>query len=90
MELYRIEQRLVSAPLGDVAAEVKKALDQIGLFPPKGEVAITAGSRGISNLVEITKAAGDWLRDHGAKPFLVPCMGSHNGATAEGQRAMVE
>ncbi|NDA26670.1 MAG: DUF2088 domain-containing protein, partial [Verrucomicrobia bacterium] len=48
------------------------------------------GSRGISNLVEITKAAGDWLREHGARPFLVPCMGSHNGATAEGQQAMVE
>jgi hypothetical protein len=62
----------------------------MNLPPPRGEVAITAGSRGISNLVEITKAAGDWLRDHGARPFLVPCMGSHNGATAEGQQAMVE
>jgi hypothetical protein len=90
VDLYPIEQQLVSAPLADVAGEVKKALDRMGQLPPKGEVAITAGSRGISNLVEITKAARDWLRDHGAKPFLVPCMGSHNGATAEGQQAMVE
>ncbi|NBT89911.1 MAG: DUF2088 domain-containing protein [Verrucomicrobia bacterium] len=90
MELYQVDQQLVSAPLADVAGEVKKALDRMGLPPPRGEVAVTAGSRGIANLVTITKAAGDWLRDHGAKPFLVPCMGSHNGATAEGQQAMVE
>jgi hypothetical protein len=62
----------------------------MGKEPPQGEVAITAGSRGISNLVAITKAAGDWLREHGAKPFLVPAMGSHNGATAAGQQKMVE
>ena len=65
-------------------------MDRMKLSPPKGEVAITAGSRGITNLVTITKAAGDWLREHGARPFLVPAMGSHNGATAEGQQAMVE
>jgi hypothetical protein len=90
MELFAIDQQLVSAPLADVTATVRQALDGMNLPPPQGEVAITAGSRGISNLVEITKAAGDWLRDHGARPFLVPCMGSHNGATAEGQQAMVE
>jgi len=90
MELFAVDQQLVSAPLADVTATVRQALDGMNLPPPRGEVAITAGSRGISNLVEITKAAGDWLRDHGARPFLVPCMGSHNGATAEGQQAMVE
>ena len=90
MDLYQIDQQLVSAPLPDVAGEVRRALDRMKLSPPKGEVAITAGSRGITNLVTITKAAGDWLREHGARPFLVPAMGSHNGATAEGQQAMVE
>jgi hypothetical protein len=90
MNLYQVDQKLVSAPLKDVAAEVHRALDKMGRKPPQGEVAITAGSRGISNIVAITKAAGDWLRKHGAKPFLVPAMGSHNGATAEGQQKMVE
>ena len=90
MNLFRVEQKLVSAPLPDVATEVHRALDQMNLRPPQGEVAITAGSRGISNLVAITKAAGDWLRQNGAKPFLVPSMGSHNGATAEGQQKMIE
>ena len=89
MNLYRIEQQLVSAPLGDIEGEVRRQLDSLGLTP-KGRIAITAGSRGISNIARITKAAGDWLRERGAAPFLVPCMGSHNGATAEGQRAMLE
>ena len=57
---------------------------------PQGDVGITAGSRGIANIATITRAAGDWLRDHGARPFLFPAMGSHNGGTAEGQRAMIE
>ena len=90
MNVFQVEQQLVSAPLQDVAHEVHRALDKMGKEPPQGEVAITAGSRGISNIVSITKAAGDWLRAHGAKPFLVPAMGSHNGATAVGQQKMAE
>jgi hypothetical protein len=90
VDLYQVDQHLVSAPLAHVTAEVHRALDQLGQKPPQGEIAITAGSRGITNLVAITKAAGDWLRQHGAKPFLVPSMGSHNGATAAGQQKMLE
>jgi len=90
MDVFQVDQQLVSAPLQNIAHEVHRALDKMEKEPPQGEVAITAGSRGISNLVAITKAAGDWLRAHGAKPFLVPAMGSHNGATAVGQQKMVE
>ena len=90
MKVHRVHQNLVSNPLDDPSGEVFRQLDSLGLDVPQGEVAITAGSRGIDNLGVITKAAGDWLRSRGATPFLVPCMGSHNGATAEGQRQMVE
>ena len=90
MDVFQVDQQLVSAPLQNIAHEVHRALDKMGKEPPQGEVAITAGSRGISNLLAITKAVGDWLRAHGAKPFLVPAMGSHNGATAVGQQKMVE
>ena len=89
MRVLKVRQRLVSRPLAEVAAEARRQLDRLG-DPPRGEVAITVGSRGIDNLVEITRVAGAWLRDHGADPFVVPSMGSHNGATAEGQREMVE
>lgn len=90
MNLVRIEQKLVSNPLADIEAEVFRQLDSLGTKPPQGRVAITAGSRGIANIARITTAAGKWLRENGAEPFLVPCMGSHNGATAEGQREMIE
>jgi len=89
LNVFRVDQELVSNPLQDIEGEVFRQLDGLGARP-RGRIAITAGSRGIANIVRITKAAGDWLRRNGAEPFLVPCMGSHNGATAEGQRAMIE
>lgn len=90
MKLYHVSQQLVSRPLVDVAEETFQALDGLNIQVPQGPVAITAGSRGINNIATITKACGDWLRSQGAEPFIVPAMGSHNGATAEGQRAMIE
>jgi len=48
-------------------------------------IAITAGSRGIANVDVITRAIVDFVKTQGAKPFIVPAMGSHGGASAEGQ-----
>jgi len=89
MEVHQVHQKLISNPLTDLESRVYREMDSLGLPPPGGEVAITAGSRGIDNIVAITRAAGNWLRKNGAIPFLAPCMGSHNGATSEGQLAMV-
>jgi hypothetical protein len=89
MQLLRVQQKLVSNPINDIPAAVRAALDQLKLPVPSGDVAITAGSRGISNIATILQAAGNWLREHGARPFVIPAMGSHNGATAEGQAAML-
>jgi Lactate racemase N-terminal domain len=52
---------------------------------PGMEVAITAGSRGISGIDDILRSIVRILKDAGARPFIVPAMGSHGGATAEGQ-----
>ena len=52
---------------------------------PGMRIAVGAGSRGISNLKEIVKATVDVLLAAGAKPFVIPAMGSHGGATPEGQ-----
>ncbi len=90
MQLYKVHQQLVSRPLLDVASEVHRQLDRSAIQVPQGDVAITVGSRGIANLPAIIRACGDWLKSKGAKPFIVPAMGSHNGATAEGQRNMIE
>ena len=52
---------------------------------PGARVAITAGSRGIAGIEEILRSLVQILNEAGASPFIVPAMGSHGGATAEGQ-----
>jgi hypothetical protein len=60
--------------------------------PVKGgmRIAITCGSRGVANAALITRAIAGFVKSRGAFPFVVPAMGSHGGATAEGQRALIE
>ena len=57
---------------------------------PGMEIAITVGSRGVANVALITRAIADTVKSFGAVPFVVPAMGSHGGATAEGQRGVIE
>lgn len=57
---------------------------------PGMEIAITVGSRGIANIPLIVKSVADEIKKRGATPFIIPAMGSHGGATAEGQKEMVE
>lgn len=57
---------------------------------PGMSIAVTAGSRGIRNVDIITKAVVDFVKQKGASPFIVPAMGSHGGATAEGQVEILE
>jgi hypothetical protein len=52
---------------------------------PGAKIAITAGSRGIGGFVELLNGIIDAVASAGGKPFLIPAMGSHGGATAEGQ-----
>lgn len=56
----------------------------------KGDtVAITVGSRGICNMVQAVRTAGELIKEHGGVPFMVPAMGSHAGADAESQKNML-
>lgn len=56
---------------------------------PGMRVAVTAGSRGIRNVDEITRSIAAFVKSRGAFPFIVPAMGSHGGATAEGQKELL-
>jgi hypothetical protein len=72
----------------DFATLIKEQFAQQGLrekVTPGMRIALGVGSRGITNLKEIVKAALGVLTEAGARPFIVPAMGSHGGATAEGQ-----
>ena len=66
-----------------VAAALRPSL------PPGASVAVGVGSRGITQLAEIVEAAIAALRERGLKPFIVPAMGSHGGATPEGQAGLL-
>src|SRR5262245_59685582 len=75
--------------VADVAAEVRRCWQQSrlpGRIKPGARVAVAVGSRGIANLAAIVRTTLAWLRETGAQPFVVAAMGSHGGATAEGQR----
>lgn len=82
----RFDATSLSEPAGAAAA----SLDAAGLDVPRGgSVAVAVGSRGIGSIATIVGATVDWLRRRGAKPFIVPAMGSHGGATAHGQTAVL-
>ena len=53
-------------------------------------MALAVGSRGIASLDLITKTLVEEIKKLGGEPFVFPAMGSHGGATAEGQREVLE
>lgn len=65
------------------------ALPRLAGLRPGATVAITAGSRGIANIVLILRTACDYVRGLGLRPVVVSAMGSHGGDTAEGQRELL-
>lgn len=88
--LHRVTRHIPDDGLSDIPRSVRDALNASGVAErllPNGEVAIGVGSRGIAGLPQIVRATVDWFRERGARPFLVPCMGSHGGATAKGSSA---
>ncbi len=91
-KMYRLRQRFDETKVENVAETVKAELDKLSLtaIKPGQRVAITGGSRGIANIADILKAAADFVKSFDAQPFIFPAMGSHGGATAEGQVAVLE
>ncbi len=87
-----VRQALDATDVGDVGAAVAAEFARPGTgdaLRPGQRVALTAGSRGIDQIDRVLAAAVVEVRRRGARPFIVPAMGSHGGATAEGQREMI-
>ena len=83
-----MRQRYTVAPKVDVSAEMNRQWDRIknSLNLPEGSsLAIGVGSRGITHLADVVRAVVTKTRQAGYTPFITPAMGSHGGATAEGQ-----
>jgi len=87
-KVVKVRQDFPRPRVGDVGEALREQCqgDEISSrIEPGMQVAITAGSRGISDIDNILRSLIQILKDAGASPFIVPAMGSHGGATAEGQ-----
>ncbi len=87
-----IRQIAPQSVVEDVAGEVKHRWRQSGVLArlrPNDRVAVGVGSRGIANLSTIVRATLEVFQEAGAKPLVVAAMGSHGGATPEGQRELL-
>ena len=94
-DMFRAEQAFDKSHIeqAEIPSIVRKELSRPEIadtIKPGMSIAITAGSRGVANVDTITRAIVDFCKERGADPFIVPAMGSHGGATAEGQAQLLE
>ncbi len=89
--IIRVQQKFAATPHVEIkptlAFELRKLRSKI---QPNAKIAVGVGSRGITHLFEIVSAVLAELHSFGAKPFIIPAMGSHGGATPEGQLEVLE
>ncbi len=87
----RIRQKLDAPRDPDVRASIAREMERVSSnIRPGMTVAVGVGSRGVARLSELVEAVLAELRQRGARPFVVPAMGSHGGGTPEGQRDLLE
>lgn len=90
LKMTRVKRLFPSNGLKDVAGEVRRQLASMaGLAKPGSRIALAVGSRGIQNLQIVVREVVAWVKDQSCSSFIVPAMGSHGGATAEGQREIL-
>jgi len=89
--MYRVRQGFDDNRVNNIAETVKSEMNKLSFqaVKPAQRIAITAGSRGLANIAEILRAIVDFCQSMGAEPFIFPAMGSHGGATSEGQLAVL-
>ena len=87
-KMFRAEQKFPRESIkpSDIPAKIFSLLSRFASkIRPGMNIAITAGSRGIANVAIITRSIADYVKSREATPFIVPAMGSHGGATPQGQ-----
>jgi hypothetical protein len=92
-KVVKIRQKFPRPRVEKVDAALREQLGReeiASAVRPGMSVALTAGSRGIAEINEILRSLVAILDEMGAEPFIVPSMGSHGGATAEGQAEILE
>ncbi len=88
--MFGVRQHFPKSPPVDIRATLQQEFAKIrSQLEPGANIAVAVGSRGITNLQSIVASVVDLLKSAGAKPFIVPAMGSHGGATPEGQKEIL-
>ncbi|MEA2524546.1 MAG: hypothetical protein QOF73_1773 [Thermomicrobiales bacterium] len=88
----KVRQQLEATEIADVAAAVAEQFARpeiAATIQPGARVCLTAGSRGVDRIAQVLKAAVTEVKRLGGEPFVIPAMGSHGGATAEGQLELI-
>ncbi len=88
-----IDQQLETSRIENIEQHIRSEFKKPGIaetIRPGMQVAITVGSRGIGAIAEIIRSVVQAVKAGGGRPFIVPAMGSHGGATADGQRELIE
>lgn len=89
--LRRVVQHYPRPQIGDIRKHMKQKLaESETLFKPGERVAVAVGSRSIQNLATIVKIMVEKLKTLGAHPYVISAMGSHGGATSEGQKEVLD
>lgn len=91
-KMVRVRQKFSKDHIADVVPVLREELLRPGIADtvrPGMRIAITAGSRGIEGISKMTKEIVDFCKKKGAVPFIVAAMGSHGGASKEGQREVL-
>ncbi len=91
--LVKIHQKFYAPQTADVAATLRRELAKPAIIErvkPGMNIAIAVGSRGVAEIPLLVKVVVEAVKKQGGKPFIAPAMGSHGGATAEGQRLVLE
>jgi len=91
-EVIKVKQKFNSYKLEDIDLAITQEMLKKNIkakIKPGMSIAVGVGSRGIANLLEIVKDVINVIKECGANPFVIPAMGSHGGATAEGQKEIL-
>ena len=91
--VLKVRQSFDTAHITNIPGQVAEEMTRLGIesrIKSGDTVAVTAGSRGVANIALIIKSVVQELQRRGAHPYVIPAMGSHGGATGEGQRAVLE
>ena len=89
-KVAKVRQTFNNDVLEDVVGTLRRGLEEkCAPIVPGARIAITCGSRGIDQYATIIRTVADFVKEKGGQPILIPAMGSHGGATAEGQKEVL-